>query len=500
MIVAALTLPALAGCTLLGGGGGSPAVSDIQGVKDATMLIVGQGTYVEPLTLDPAENAWIGTGWFITSDGYAVTNNHVVSGAGSLKVYLGGDQNEARNAQVISASECYDLAVIKVDTEGAAAPRLAWFEGDITEGVEVYSAGYPGVLGAEYTLTKGIVSQADGAEPTQWADVEHAIQHDARIRGGNSGGPLVDESGHVIGVNYAGSDESDSNIAIGRETARTAVEKLMSGEVLLSLGLNTQALPPADNGAPQGIWIQSVLPGGPADKAGVKPGDVLEKLNGVSMGESGVLRGYCDVLRTNGIDATMTAQVYRPATGEVLEGQINGTPLAVTGTTGGNGNGGDQPVGGFVDITDDTNSLTLQVPDTWSQVDGQPFTDSGVTWASLTASPDINGFDNSLTVPGVSFYAAPPGTIDPAGYVAGIDSQAASVCTPQAQSQPWADGYSTGVYSYYTGCGGGTTDYAVIGANLDDGSAVITLTVQMVSDFDKNQALQKILESYFAVL
>jgi len=275
------------------------------------MLIVGQGTKIEPGTLNPAENAWIGTGWFFTPDGYAVTNNHVVTGAGSLKVYLGGDQNQARNAQIVSASECYDLAVIKVDYGDAKAPFLAWYDGEITEGIEVYSAGYPGVLGAEYTLTKGIVSQADTASPSPWADVEHAIEHDARIRGGNSGGPLINTNARVLGVNYAGSDQSDSNSAIGRASAKDTIEKLKNGEIVLSLGLNLQANQPQENGAPAGIWVSSVLPGGPADKAGIKPGDVIDKLNGVSMGESGVLRGYCDVLRTNGVDATMSVEVWR---------------------------------------------------------------------------------------------------------------------------------------------------------------------------------------------
>ena len=499
--MATVTAPMLAGCFLIPGQSAAH-ITDVQDVKAATMLIVGQGTKIQPGTLEPAEGAWIGTGWFFTPDGYAVTNNHVVTGAGSLKVYLGGDQDESRNAQVVSASECYDLAVIKVDTGDETAPFLGWYGGEITEGIEVYSAGYPGVLGAEYTLTKGIVSQADTSDPSPWADVEHAIEHDARIRGGNSGGPLINTGALVLGVNYAGSDESDSNSAIGRESAKSTIEKLKAGEIVLSLGLNLSANPPSETGAATGIWVTSVLPGGAADKAGIKPGDVIDSLNGVTMGESGVLRGYCDVLRTNGVDATLSVEVWRPSTGEILEGQINGTPIEVVGNTNGdNGNTNTDTVGSFVDIVDDTGSITVRVPDTWAQIDGAPYADAnGATWYSLTASPDIAGYQSGFTTPGVSVSAAPIGTESPDAILAGIDAQASQVCTATAQAQPYADGFATGVYSYWSSCGGSTSDFAIIAATTDDGTAVLWVSVQMVSEFDKSTALDNILQSFFVQL
>jgi len=489
------TLPLLAGC--FGGAPAAPAdesVGSIEDVKTATMLFEGQGTFIEPWTLDPAEVAWVGTGWFISPDGYAVTNNHVVTGAGTLKVSIGGE-GTTYPAQVVSASECYDLAVVKVDVD-EPVPYLAWFDGEITEGLEIYSAGYPLALGAQYTLTKGIVSQADTAMATPWADIAHAIQHDARIRGGNSGGPLVNPEGKVLGVNYAGNDSTDENIAISRADAQETVEQLKNGETVLSLGLNAQANPPREDGSPDGIWVASVKPGSPADKAGIKPGDVIDRLNGVTMSDDGTLKSYCDVLRTNGTDATMTVEVYRPATQETLEGQINGTPLEVVSGGGGNGGngGGGQAVGAFVDISNDEGNMTMTVPDTWDDVNGTSTTEG---WFMLEASPDLEAYGGTFDVPGVSMTAV-PGEQDPASVLASYNQQLQQMCSPSEENVEYADGFYTGLYSYYTNCGGGSTEFAVITANSDSGGGFVILTIQMVSEFDKTEVLDQVLGSFYA--
>ncbi len=507
--VSALSVPFLAGCFMLPSAPSGPApVADIQQVKAATMLLVGQGTFIEQGTTAPAEAGWIGTGWFISPDGYAVTNNHVVTGAGTLSAHLGGPSGQELSAQIIGASECFDLAVIKVDVP-APVPFLAWFEGPITEGIEVYSAGFPAALAAEYTLTKGIVSQADSAVSTPWADVDHAIQHDARIRGGNSGGPLVGTDARVLGVNYAGDDVNDANIAIQRDSAQSTIEKLRNGETVLSLGVNARANAPSDTGAPQGIWVSSVKPGGAANLAGIEPGDVIDKLNGVSMGAGGTVAGYCDVLRTHGVDATLDVEVWRPSTGEILKGQVNGTPLAVTGTTGGSSNGGSaggsgttgqQTVGAFVTITSDGGTLELSVPDTWADVDGAPGADSeGRTWQFLKAAPSLDGYDNDFAVPGVFFVAIAPGAggTTPQTLQADTHSWAKDACTVDEENGSFADGYATGAYNYYTDCGGIGADFVSLAARTDDGKADFLLEVQMPTAFDKSEALKEILRSYY---
>jgi serine protease Do len=477
----------LAGCS-----GGTPAVSTVEGVKAATMRFTGQGTFLEPLTTVPSEYAWVGTGWFIDADGTAVTNNHVVAGAGTLEVAIGGDNDDSYPATVVAASECYDLAVVMVDVPDPV-PFLAWFDGDIVEGAEVYSAGYPAALGEDYTLTKGIVSQADTEASTSWADVTHAIEHDARIRGGNSGGPLVDPKGAVYGVNYAGEDVNDTNAAIGRDDAEGVVAKLRNGEDVLSLGLNIRALAPDEaTGAPYGIWVQSVRPGSPADKAGMKAGDVLVSLNGVTMGQGGTVQGYCDVLHTSGLDATMDIEVYRTPTGETLEGQINGRELEVVA---GGGQDDPQPTpGGFVDVQSDDGRFVVRVPSTWADLVTAPGGDGSY---QFSASTNASAFGGDFSVSGVSMLGY-PGSQDITAGLTGFASQLDAACTPVDVRQDYADGAFTGAFSTWSGCGSAET--IVISANKDDGSAYVLLYIVLNGTEISDDTVSNIVSTFNVVL
>ena len=479
-----VALPLLVAC----GNSGPAAVATVEGVKGATMRFDGQGTFLEPLTSTPSEYAWVGTGWFISADGLAVTNNHVVSGAGTLQVAIGGDNDDTHPATVLATSECYDLAVVKVDVPDPV-PYLAWFEGDIVEGAEVYSAGYPAALGDDYTLTKGIVSQSDTEIDTAFADVTHAIEHDARIRGGNSGGPLVDGQGRVYGVNYAGEDVNDTNAAIGREDAKSVIEKLSQGEDVLSLGLNIRALAPDESGYPLGIWIQSVKPGSIADVAGLQAGDVLVTLNGVTMGMDGQVVGYCDVLRTAGLDATMDVEVYRALTGESLEGQINGRELEVV------AGGSPDPVvdpttGGSIDVTSDDGRFVVRVPETWSNLQTAPVDGGGY---QFSASTNSSTFGSDFSTSGILMLGY-PGNAPAADGLAIFDDQLVGSCTSGDQGAEYADGAFTGVYSYWTGCG--SADAIVISANKDDGSAFVILYIVVNGNEKSDDTLDNIVSTF----
>lgn len=483
----------LGGCFLLPSSGPPPV--DFDGVQPATIQLEAQGTFIEQGTLDPSESLGRGSGFFISPDGLAVTNNHVVTGAGTLKIYVGGDTGTSYSATVLSASECLDLAVVQVDVP-EPVPFYGWFEGDISVGLEVYSVGFPRG-DPQFTMTKGIVSKIDADGSSSWASLPSVLEHDARIRGGNSGGPLIADNGRVVGVNYAGYDEQDYNWAINRDDALANIDTLKSGERVMSLGLNLNANAPSETGEPLGIWVTSVDAGGPADLAGIEPGDIIDTLAGVTMGAGGTLDDYCEVLRTQGIDQAMDVQVWRPSTDETLEGQVNGTPLAVVA---GGGATPEQPtvVGGFVDVFDDTNSLTVQVPDTWAQVDGSGFTDAnGTAWATITASPNIGEFQAGFAVPGITIAGAPGTPLSPDAILAEFDASLAGVCTLDTQAAEYADGYATGLYSYWSGCGGTTSDIGLVAATLDDGSATMWFTLQMVDEFDKSTVLETVLQTYY---
>ncbi|WP_343390223.1 serine protease [Candidatus Amarobacter glycogenicus] len=134
-----------------------------------------------------------GSGFIIDPSGIAVTNNHVVTGAALLKVWVGGE-SQPRNARILGVSGGADLAVI--DIEGDGFPYLDWYTGSVDVGLDVYAAGFP--LGdPEYTLTRGIVSKARTSGETSWASVDDVIEHDATINPGNSGGPLLTSDGKL---------------------------------------------------------------------------------------------------------------------------------------------------------------------------------------------------------------------------------------------------------------------------------------------------------------
>lgn len=490
--VATVSVLALSSCF---GGPASTDVDTIDDVKTATIQIQAQGTFIEPGTLDPIETGSRGSGFFVTADGIAITNNHVVTGAGTLKVWVGGDQSVEFGATVLGASECLDLAVIKVDGD-EPFPTLGWFEGEIPQALEVYSAGFP--LGdPNFTLTKGIVSKADVPQEDSWASLDHVIEHDARIRGGNSGGPLVAENGHVVGVNYAGNDELDYNFAIHRDQVQPVLDDLIDGKLVQSLGLNAQALRPDEQGAPLGIWVSSVKAGSPGDKAGIEPGDVLISLAGVTLASQGTLEEYCEVIRTQGNDATMDLEVYRPAEDAFYEGQINGDELELT-----SGGGGTEPidpvdVGSFVTVSDDTGAVEVSVPETWAQVDGASVTDAaGNQFAQVVASPDLAGYGQTWTVPGVAVSASPAlvGT-DKDAALQTYSQGAAADCTLD-NTGDYDDGLYVGKFAYYVGCAGTNTEFVTVVADDVNGTHFIVVSVQMVSEADTTIVLDEVLGTF----
>jgi serine protease Do len=487
----------LSGCATLfapaGGGsdpGGDPARAGgvaFADVQSATIQIEAVGTFVSPEE-GGYEAAGRGSGFLISPDGIAVTNNHVVVGAGTLDVWRGGDTSDTLNAEVLGSSECLDLAVIRLQDDDY--PYFSWHEGDIATATDVYAAGFP--LGdPEFTMTRGIVSKADTAMDTPWASLDHVIEHDARIRPGNSGGPLVDADGRLVGVNYAGNDQYDQNLAIHRDEVQKVIEKLAAGESVLSLGVNGTAL--VSEGQGLGIWVNSVASGSAADEAGVAPGDLITKMEGVSVGTDGTMADYCDVLRTHGQDATLSVEVYRPADGRYYTGQFNGKPVTAvsvvddaTGGTGGTA-GGTTATAAFTTVIDDTGSVAVDVPSSW-QVEGSVFTDPlGGEWARIEASPDLVAYSTpSWSVPGLSVLASPAATatLGPDEWLELVTPTMQAAGCRLSASDVYSDGSYEGVFDYWIGCGETAADYLMLAALSSDGSHVVALSVQALTEDD----------------
>jgi S1-C subfamily serine protease len=314
-------------------------INTISAAESAVIQIQAEGTFIDPefgLILNAAGR---GSGFIIDPSGLAVTNNHVVTGSALIKVRLAEDTSW-RNARLVAVSECSDLAVI--DIEGDGFPYFDWYAGDIDVGTELYVAGFP--LGdPEYTLTKGVISKARADGESNWASVDHVIEYDANALPGNSGGPvLAAEDASVIGVHYAGNQSTRQAFGISRDVARRVIDRLKTGENVDTIGINGQAVGTED-GSLTGIWVSSVQSGSPADKAGVRAGDILYQLENLVLATDGTMADYCDILRTHNPDDTLSMSIIRWATGEILEGQLNGRDLAVTGVFGGGTDPGTDP-------------------------------------------------------------------------------------------------------------------------------------------------------------
>ncbi|NJC40174.1 serine protease Do [Brevundimonas alba] len=262
------------------------------------------------------EGAGAGSGFFISADGYIVTNNHVVADATEITVVL-ADERELQ-ARVIGRDEATDLAVIKVDGtdfpfvtfEETAQPRV---------GDWVVAVGNPFGLGG--TATAGIVSalgrQAGQFDPTDAGFVDF-LQIDAAINRGNSGGPTFDIYGRVIGVNSAILSPSGVSAGIGfaipAAIAKPVTDELMRGGTVARgyVGLALQTFNPERweaYGQPRdfkGAYIDSVTPGGPAEQGGVEAGDLLVGVNGRPV--------------ANGTEATRAVSSSRP--GETIRLEV----------------------------------------------------------------------------------------------------------------------------------------------------------------------------------
>ena len=482
------------------------SVKSIGEAKSATIQVEAQGSFVDPEFGQMLNTAGRGSGFIIDPSGIAVTNNHVVTGSALIKVWVGGS-TKPLNARILGVSECWDLAVI--DIEGEDFPYFDWYQGKTDPGVEVYAAGFP--LGdPEYTLTKGIISKANAYGETSWASVDAVIEHDARIRGGNSGGPLLSTDAKVVGINYAGSDQFDYNFAINSAIALPVIEKLRTGADYESLGVNGTAISNED-GSTTGIWVASVKSGSPADKAGIKGGDIITKLEGLVLATDGTMSSYCDILRTRSASDTYSVQVLRFASQEVLEGQINGraleqafsfaqqlsvqaevTPVPST----------EQPVGGYVTVQDESGAIQISIPASWTQVDGANWADGNlVLGASITAAADLEAFTYEYYEPGV-FFAASDEIAKLGGYVQLLDVYRESYrndCELTGRYD-YADSAFEGKYDLYTGCLGQENALFVLSARPINNptSFLVTVLVNMISDADF-EALDEILATFDVV-
>lgn len=286
----------------------APAVVTVRSerrVKEAQQFPFGEDQlfrffFGEPETRNPQPQTEIehalGSGVIVRPDGYILTNHHVIDGAEEISVDLG--DRRTFKAKLVGSDPPSDLAVLRI--EANKLPVLSLGDSDkVRVGDICLAVGNP--LGIGETVTAGIISAKGRTTDLSDGSFEDFLQTDAPINKGNSGGALVNTAGELIGINSQIISESGGNIGIGfaipSNMAKNVMDQLITkGKVSRGqLGVTVQYIN-SDLAASlgmkqvQGVLINNVTPGGPADHAGLKSGDVILDLNGTPINDVNTLR------------------------------------------------------------------------------------------------------------------------------------------------------------------------------------------------------------------
>jgi putative serine protease PepD len=276
--------------TASGSGGTAAVASSTTTTTTGTVGEIYRSTApgVVDLVVGSGQSQAEGSGFVVDAKGDIVTNAHVIEGASTITVTF-GDGTKAK-ASVVGADATTDLAVVRVTGVSAAKlhPLTLADSDDVSVGDGVLAIGSP--YGLSETLTTGIVSALDRTITSpSGATIGGAIQTDAAINHGNSGGPLIDTDGKVIGVNAQIESDSDGNTGVGfaipSDTVRTVAAALIAGEKVPHPQLGVRI----EDGTSGGVRLAAVTAGGAAAEAGLKAGDTITAIDGQAVSDADAL-------------------------------------------------------------------------------------------------------------------------------------------------------------------------------------------------------------------
>lgn len=237
----------------------------------------------------PTESEGVGTGIVVDSNGYILTNSHVISDGEAKNVNVLFNDGSSIDGQVVWYDSQLDLAIVKVNKTGLTPAELGDSD-KVSIGDIAIAIGNPLGLELQRTVTQGIISGLDRTIKTEQATMTGLIQTDASINSGNSGGPLLNESGQVIGINTAKTSEGESlGFAIPINQAKEIIEAVIKDGTYekVTLGIkgydaSTYAAYAKSQGqqvsTDEGVYVGEVVSDSAAEKAGIKSGDIIVKL------------------------------------------------------------------------------------------------------------------------------------------------------------------------------------------------------------------------------
>ncbi len=278
----------------------------IESVVPSVVSITSSRTVLQqvPLTIEDlllgrqraqkAKSTSLGSGVIVSKEGHIITNHHVIAGMTEIRAQLPDGRNVA--ARLIGSDPATDIAVLKIEEKNIEALPLGDSD-ELRVGQQIFAIGNP--YGLDETVTRGVVS-AKGRRTANDSGVE-VLQHDAAVNPGNSGGPLVNIRGQIVGINSSIYTRTGGfqgiSFAIPANTVHRVMDAIISrGRAVRGwLGVGLQAVTPRlaqSFGVPdtRGAIITEIMRGSPAELAGLQPGDVLRKFNGKDVGDVMSLR------------------------------------------------------------------------------------------------------------------------------------------------------------------------------------------------------------------
>ena len=268
-------------------GSGSTAAPPAGAALDVKAILAKVEPSVVDIVASNRRGSGEGTGVIISSDGYVLTNAHVVDGANRVSVAVAGG-SRALSATVVGADDANDVALLKIEgASGLPAAELGR-SADVGVGEDVVAIGNALGLRGDPTVTRGIVSALNRTVE----NLTGMIQTDAAINPGNSGGPLVNSAGQIIGINTAVAAQGAQNIgfAIPIDKAKSLADRLKSGQgpaPTAFLGVSTTE---TEDGSP-GALVVSLVSGGPAQRASISVGDLIVSFDGKPVSGADTLSG-----------------------------------------------------------------------------------------------------------------------------------------------------------------------------------------------------------------